>query len=205
MAKKASKRTASASGSTAGSNGDAKKSKSERKSSKKPSARTNGRSAHTKTARIPNRRHESEVPEDVRVPELTRDLDKSSSSDSGRNERAHIDKMADKRRQYKSTHQQYKTAKIGVDTQLINSIFLRVREIRAAHPQIASELDFNQWKIEQRLKTMRAAIDMLPDDGREIVVVLLINEIHRLCDQILIDPAINDDASRITPEDDNNG
>lgn len=83
-----------------------------------------------------------------------------------------------------------KTAKIGVDTQIINRIVLRAHDLKSAHPQIAAEIDLNEWEIRKCMETIRTAVDQLPEENRELVTVLVINGIHRMCDDILIAPDV---------------
>ena len=80
----------------------------------------------------------------------------------------------------------FQTAKIGVESQFVNHILARAQQIKAAHPDMASEIELNEWKIRERLENLRSAIDQLPEIDRELVTVIVINSIHELCDDVLV-------------------
>ncbi|MGE0434255.1 MAG: hypothetical protein AB7K09_11335 [Planctomycetota bacterium] len=79
---------------------------------------------------------------------------------------------------------------VGLGTGIINGIFNRVRQLKSMHPDLATELDLNEWKIKQRLQNIRSLLDHagLADEDRELFLVLQVNYMQRMCEEILVDP-----------------
>ena len=79
--------------------------------------------------------------------------------------------------------------KLGLATAFVNRIYLRVRQIKENNPNIAAEIDMNEWYIKEHMRTIRTFINQLPEDDRELVTILVIAGLHQLIDDVLvIDP-----------------
>jgi hypothetical protein len=71
---------------------------------------------------------------------------------------------------------------------IVTQIFDRVRMIKRKHPDLARRIDMLESEIRDRLMLISEAIGQFPKVERELVTVLVINGIHKMCDEILIDP-----------------
>ena len=91
---------------------------------------------------------------------------------------------------------------VGLGTGILNGIFNRVRQLKAKHPELAVELDLNEWKIRQRLQNIRSILTSaeLEEEDRELFIVLEVNYVQRMCEEILVDPTHDpDDIPEPTP------
>jgi len=75
---------------------------------------------------------------------------------------------------------------VGLATQFVNRIYLRVREIKEQNPDIAAEIDMNEWFLKQHMKTIRSIINQLPEEDRELVAILVISGLHQMIDEQLV-------------------
>lgn len=70
---------------------------------------------------------------------------------------------------------------------LVTAMFDRVRLIKRKHPDISRRIDGLENEIREKLMSIKDAIDEFPSMEKELVTVLVINGIHKMCDEILID------------------
>ena len=70
---------------------------------------------------------------------------------------------------------------------MVTKLFDRVRTIKQQHAELSRRIDGLEAEIRDRLMNIRDVIDDFPDMERELITVLVINGIHRMCDEILID------------------
>ncbi|CAG1770517.1 hypothetical protein BAC2_01104 [uncultured bacterium] len=70
---------------------------------------------------------------------------------------------------------------------LVTAMFDRVRLIKRKHPDISRRIDGLENEIREKLMAIKDAIDEFPNMEKELVTVLVINGIHKMCDEILID------------------
>jgi predicted transcriptional regulator len=75
---------------------------------------------------------------------------------------------------------------------MVTRIFDRVRQIKRAHPELSRRVDTLEAEIRDRLMSIKDAIDDFPRMERELITVLVINGIHKMCDEILIDDLEDD-------------
>jgi hypothetical protein len=66
-------------------------------------------------------------------------------------------------------------------------MFDRVRLIKRKHPDISRRIDGLEGEIREKLMAIKDAIDEFPSMEKELVTVLVINGVHKMCDEILID------------------
>jgi len=85
---------------------------------------------------------------------------------------------------------------VGLATQFVNRIYLRVREIKEQNPDIAAEIDMNEWFLKQHMKTIRSIINQLPEEDKELVTILVITGLHQMIDEQLVF-----DDEKVTDED----
>lgn len=76
---------------------------------------------------------------------------------------------------------------IQVKPGMVTRIFDRVRMIKLKHPEQARLVDSQEGKIRDSLMAIKDALDEFPSDERELITVLVINGVHKMCDEILID------------------
>jgi predicted transcriptional regulator len=77
---------------------------------------------------------------------------------------------------------------------MVTKLFDRVRIIKHHHPDLSRRIDALETEIRDRLMSIKDTIDEFPPVERELITVLVINGVHRMCDEILIDDT-KDDAS----------
>lgn len=70
---------------------------------------------------------------------------------------------------------------------MVTRLFDRVRAIKRAHPELSQQVDRHEAEIRDRLMAIKDAVDEFPAMERELVTALIINGIHKMCDEILID------------------
>ncbi len=70
---------------------------------------------------------------------------------------------------------------------MVTRIFDRVRQIKRSHPELSRRVDTLEAEIRDRLMSIKDSIDDFPRMERELITVLVINGIHKMCDEILID------------------
>lgn len=70
---------------------------------------------------------------------------------------------------------------------LVTAMFDRVRLIKRKHPDISKRIDGLENEIREKLMSIKDAIDEFPNMEKELVTVLVINGVHKMCDEILID------------------
>jgi predicted transcriptional regulator len=75
---------------------------------------------------------------------------------------------------------------------MVTRVFDRVRQIKRAHPELSRRVDTLEAEIRDRLMSIKDAIDDFPRMERELITVLVINGIHKMCDEILIDDLEDD-------------
>jgi predicted transcriptional regulator len=70
---------------------------------------------------------------------------------------------------------------------MVTKLFDRVRTIKQHHPELSRKIDGLEAEIRDRLMRIKDAIDEFPPMERELITVLVINGVHKMCDEILID------------------
>ncbi|MBK9974932.1 MAG: hypothetical protein IPP14_09180 [Planctomycetes bacterium] len=70
---------------------------------------------------------------------------------------------------------------------MVTRIFDRVRQVKMKFPELARRVDSQEAKIRDCMMTIRDTLDDFPTEERELITVLVINGIHKMCDEILID------------------
>jgi hypothetical protein len=70
---------------------------------------------------------------------------------------------------------------------MVTKLFDRVRIIKHHHPDLSRRIDALETEIRDRLMSIKDTIDEFPPVERELITVLVINGIHKMCDEILID------------------
>ncbi|CAG0957648.1 hypothetical protein PLCT2_00570 [Planctomycetaceae bacterium] len=70
---------------------------------------------------------------------------------------------------------------------LVTAMFDRVRLIKRKHPDISRRIDGLEGEIREKLMAIKDTIDEFPSMEKELVTVLVINGVHKMCDEILID------------------
>jgi hypothetical protein len=70
---------------------------------------------------------------------------------------------------------------------MVTRIFDRVRQIKRSHPELSRRVDTMEGEIRDRLMSIKDTIDEFPRMERELITVLVINGVHKMCDEILID------------------
>lgn len=70
---------------------------------------------------------------------------------------------------------------------MVTELFDRVRMIKRHHPDLSRKIDGLETEIRDRLMKIKDAVDEFPHMERELITVLVINGVHRMCDEILID------------------
>lgn len=70
---------------------------------------------------------------------------------------------------------------------MVTRLFDRVRAIKRGHPEHSRRVDGLEAEVRDRLMAIKDTIDEFPPNERELVTVLVINGIHKMCDEILID------------------
>ncbi|MCG3182276.1 MAG: hypothetical protein ICCCNLDF_00338 [Planctomycetes bacterium] len=70
---------------------------------------------------------------------------------------------------------------------MVTKLFDRVRIIKRNHPELSRRVDAMEAEIRDRLMSIRDCIDEFPPMERELITVLVINGVHKMCDEILID------------------
>ncbi|MCB9895303.1 MAG: hypothetical protein H6839_12700 [Planctomycetes bacterium] len=70
---------------------------------------------------------------------------------------------------------------------MVTKLFDRVRIIKHHHPELSRKIDGHEATIRDRLMNIKDAIDEFPPMERELITVLVINGIHKMCDEILIE------------------
>ena len=75
---------------------------------------------------------------------------------------------------------------------MVTKLFDRVRIIKHHHPDLSRRIDALETEIRDRLMSIKDTIDDFPPVERELITVLVINGIHRMCDEILIDDTKDD-------------
>jgi hypothetical protein len=81
----------------------------------------------------------------------------------------------------------------AVEPGMVTRIFDRVRAIKRTHPELSRRVDYLESEVRDRLMAIKDCIDEFPTMERELVKVLVINGIHKMCDEILIDDPVEDD------------
>lgn len=79
------------------------------------------------------------------------------------------------------------TGEQKVSPGLVTAMFDRVRLIKRKHPDISRRIDALEDEIREKLMSIKDAIDEFPNMEKELITVLVINGIHKMCDEILID------------------
>ena len=70
---------------------------------------------------------------------------------------------------------------------MVTRIFSRVRMIKLKHPESARRIDGHEARIRDCLMAIKDSLDEFPSADRELIKVLVINGVHKMCDEILID------------------
>ncbi|MBE7491740.1 MAG: hypothetical protein HS108_08315 [Planctomycetes bacterium] len=70
---------------------------------------------------------------------------------------------------------------------MVTRIFDRVRTIKLKHPELSRRVDAQELRIRDCLMAIKDALDDFPAEERELITVLVINGVHKMCDEILID------------------
>lgn len=77
---------------------------------------------------------------------------------------------------------------------MVTRIFDRVRMIKLKHPEQARRVDSQEGRIRDALMAIKDTLDEFPSEERELITVLVINGVHKMCDEILIEEP-EDDSS----------
>jgi hypothetical protein len=75
---------------------------------------------------------------------------------------------------------------------MVTKLFDRVRIIKHHHPELSRRIDALETEIRDRLMSIKDTIDEFPPVERELITVLVINGVHKMCDEILIDDTKDD-------------
>lgn len=75
---------------------------------------------------------------------------------------------------------------------MVTKLFDRVRVIKHQHPELSRRIDGLEAEIRDRLMNIKDTIDEFPNMERELITVLVINGVHKMCDEILIDDTKDD-------------
>lgn len=70
---------------------------------------------------------------------------------------------------------------------MVTRIFDRVKMIKLKHPESARKIDGQEARIRDCLMSIKDSLDEFPAADRELITVLVINGVHKMCDEILID------------------
>lgn len=70
---------------------------------------------------------------------------------------------------------------------MVTRIFDRVRTIKMKHPELSRRVDAQETRIRDCLMAIKDCLDDFPAEERELITVLVINGVHKMCDEILID------------------
>ena len=79
---------------------------------------------------------------------------------------------------------------------IVTQVFDRVRQIKLKHPDQSRRIDVAERDIRDRLMRIKDTIDEFPRIEKELITVLVINGVHKMCDEILIDYDVEDDAGQ---------
>ncbi len=85
---------------------------------------------------------------------------------------------------------------------MVTRIFDRVRQIKMRHPEQSRNIDALESEIRDRLMRIKDSIDEFPKNDRGLITVLVINGVHKMCDEILIDEDDADEADESAQGDD---
>ncbi len=77
---------------------------------------------------------------------------------------------------------------------IVTQVFDRVRQIKLRHPELSRRVDSFESDIRDRLMSIKDAIDEFPRTEKELITVLVINGVHKMCDEILIDADTDGDS-----------
>ena len=72
-------------------------------------------------------------------------------------------------------------------TQMAISVFDRVRDIKRRKPNIAKKIDFYEKGVRRHLEAMRLELRKLKKDERNLVTIMIINGLHRMSEEVLLD------------------
>lgn len=78
---------------------------------------------------------------------------------------------------------------------MVTRIFDRVRQIKMRHPEQSRHIDALESEIRDMLMRIKDSIDEFPKNDRGLITVLVINGVHKMCDEILIDEDEADDSA----------
>lgn len=78
---------------------------------------------------------------------------------------------------------------------MVTRIFDRVRQIKMRHPEQSRRIDALESEIRDMLMRIKDSVDEFPKNDRGLITVLVINGVHKMCDEILIDEEGSDDGS----------
>jgi hypothetical protein len=67
------------------------------------------------------------------------------------------------------------------------SIFEKVRQIKAARPEVARRIDRLEREIRERLVEIRREIDRLDRRDRDLVTIMVIKGLERTAEEVLVD------------------
>jgi hypothetical protein len=70
---------------------------------------------------------------------------------------------------------------------MVTRIFDRVRMIKLKQPESARKIDAQEARIRDCLMAIKDSLDEFPAADRELITVLVINGVHKMADEILID------------------
>ncbi|MCC6575266.1 MAG: hypothetical protein IT462_15925 [Planctomycetes bacterium] len=75
----------------------------------------------------------------------------------------------------------------GIKPGIVTQVFDRVRTIKLRHPELSRRVDGLESEIRDKLMSIKDSIDEFPKVEKELITVLVINGVHKMCDEILID------------------
>lgn len=75
----------------------------------------------------------------------------------------------------------------GIKPGIVTQVFDRVRQIKMRHPELSRRVDGLESEIRDKLMSIKDTIDEFPKVEKELITVLVINGVHKMCDEILID------------------
>lgn len=75
---------------------------------------------------------------------------------------------------------------LSESNRLADSLVKRVQQVKVDHPEISASIDATEQRIQGLMETMRDVVRMLPEKkDRDLMTVLVINEVHRCVESLL--------------------
>ena len=74
----------------------------------------------------------------------------------------------------------------GKTAKIVLSYQGELKKIQEEHPELRASVDSFASLVRERLLRLREQVDQFPDAERELVSFLVINGIHRMCDEVFL-------------------